>query len=124
MAILRQSYACLLLNYRSPAQIINLEQSTQTHHETRHTPDHVLRDWHCDQNEDSKVTFRDRAYGCSSVALSVHIFGEVVCSLSIARLEGKINLSRCRESVAQFVVLPKEIGICNGILVEQFEDRH
>ena len=53
------------------------------------------------------MTILDLVYRCRSVALSVHIFGEVIRPLFIARLEGKINLSRCRENVAQFVVLTK-----------------
>jgi len=52
-----------------------------------------------------------------SAALSFHVFGEIVCPLSIARLEGKIYFSRYEKSVAQFVVCPKKIGIREGILM-------
>ena len=100
-----------LLNYRSPAQIIDLEQPTKAQHESRHAADQVPRDRHCDQNEDSETAIRELAYRCCSVALSVYEFGEVICPLSIGGLEGKIYFSRYGENVAQFIILPKKIGI-------------
>jgi hypothetical protein len=70
------------------------------------------------------MAVRDFAYRCGSVALSVHKFGEIVCALSIAGLEGKIHFSRYGDNIAQFVVLPKKIGIRLGGLLEQFEHGH
>ena len=124
MGIFRQSFVSRLLNYRTPAQIINLEQSTKTHHESRYAPNHVLRDRHCDQNEDSETTILDFAYRCGSEALSVYVFSEVICPFSIASLEGKINLSQFGENVAQCVVFSEKLRVRNGILVQQFEDVH
>jgi hypothetical protein len=57
------------------------------------------------------MAIRDFAYRCCSIALSVYEFGEVLCLLSIGGLERKIHFSRYGEHVAQFVVLPKKIGI-------------
>ena len=70
------------------------------------------------------MTILDFPHRCRSVALSIHVFGEVVCPLSVAGLEGEINLSRCRENIAQFIVFSEKIGICKGILVQKFEDAH
>ena len=57
------------------------------------------------------MAIRDFAYRRCSIAFSVHEFGEVLCPLSIGGLERKIYFSRYGENVAQFVVLPKKIGI-------------
>ncbi len=70
------------------------------------------------------MAIRDFGYRCCSIALSVHEFGEVVCPLSIAGLERKVYFSGYGENVAQFVVLPKKIGIRCCSIVEQFEHRH
>jgi len=43
--------------------------------------------------------------------------------LSITGLKRKIYFSRYGENVAQFVILPKNIGIRLGGMVEQFEHR-
>jgi hypothetical protein len=70
------------------------------------------------------MAIRDCAYRCCSIVLLVHEFGEIVCPLSIAGLEREIYFSRFGENVAQFVVLPKKIGIRKGGIVEPFEHRH
>lgn len=111
MGVSASHAASRLLNYRSPAQVFDLEQSTQTQHESRYAPDQVLRDRHCDQNENLKIVIPDFAYRRISVALSVHKFGEVVRTLFIFGLECKIYFSRNGESVAHCVVFPKKIGI-------------
>ncbi len=71
----------------------------------------MLRDRHCDQNEDLEMTIRNFGYSCCSKVLSVHIFSEVVRPLCIECLKGKIYFSCYRENVAQFVVLPKKLFI-------------
>jgi hypothetical protein len=70
------------------------------------------------------MPIRDFAYCCFSKVLFVHEFGEVVCPLLIGGLERKIYFSRYGENIAQFVVLPKKIGIRRCGLVKQFKDRH
>jgi len=60
----------------------------------------------------------DFPYRCRSVVFSIHIFGEVVCPLPVAGVEGEIDLSRGRENVAQFVALPKKISVCQGVILE------
>jgi len=84
----------------------------------------VLRNWHCDQNEDLEMAIRDFSYRRNSIALSVHEFDEVVCPLSIGCLESKIYFSRSGENVPPFVVLPKKICIRYGIVVQQFQHCH
>src|SRR4051812_10336726 len=112
-----QMGASRLLNYRSPAQILDLEQSTKAQHESRHGADQVLRDWHCDQNEDSELAIRDLACRCSSIVFSVHEFGEVVSPLPNTGFEREIYFSRDGENVAEFIVLPKKISIRFGGMV-------
>lgn len=92
--------ASRLLNYRSPTQVFDLEQPTQTQHESRYAPDQVSPDRHCDQNENLKIVIPDLAYRSIPVALSVHRFGEVVRPLSIFGLECKIYFPRYGESEA------------------------
>ena len=70
------------------------------------------------------MAVRDFAYRCGSVALSVYKFGEIVGALSIAGLESRVHFSRYGENIAQFVVLPKKIGIRLGGLLQQFEHGH
>jgi hypothetical protein len=106
-----------LLNYRSPTQIIDLEQPTKTHHESRDATDHMLRDRHCNQNDDLKMAIRNFLYSCRSKVLSVHVFSEVVRSLCFACLKGKIYFSRYGENIAQFVVLPKKFFIPQSVVV-------
>ena len=71
----------------------------------------MLRDRHCDQNEDSETAILKFGYSCCSKVLAVHIFSEVFGALCIACLEGKIYFSRCGENIAQFIVLPKKLFI-------------
>jgi len=70
------------------------------------------------------MAIRYFVYRRGSIALPFHKFGEVVCPLSIAGFERKVYLSRGGEDVAQFVVLPKKIGIRYSGMMEQFEHRH
>jgi hypothetical protein len=72
----------------------------------------MLIDWHCNQHKNAESACLNLAYFCRSIALAIHKRREVPCSLSFDALEGKVHLSRFGENVAQFVVLPKQIGIC------------
>ncbi len=89
-----------LLNNRPPTHVVDLEQSAEAQHESRHASDYVLRNGHRDQNQDSKTTIREFAHRRCSVAFSVHKFGEIVCPFSVVGLEGEINFPRSSENVA------------------------